>query len=122
MSADYFLDTNVLVYSFDDREPTKRDTAQKLIAQALRQGCGVISWQVVQEFLNVALHKWEVPMTTGDATAYLSGTRAGRELSTFGTPPSSPMALENPYPPLRRGPGMNHPDYFSPSARCGGPL
>ena len=74
MSADYFLDTNVLVYSFDDREPTKRDTAQKLIAKALRQGCGVISWQVVQEFLNVALHKWEVPMTTGDATAYLSGT------------------------------------------------
>lgn len=74
MSADYFLDTNVFVYPFDDGEPTKRDTAQKPIAKALRQGCGVIIWQVVQEFLNVALHKWEVPMTTGDATAYLSGT------------------------------------------------
>lgn len=74
MSVDYFLDTNILVYSFDDRAPIKRDIARKLIAQALRLGCGVISWQVVQEFLNVALHKWEVPMTVSEANEYLSGT------------------------------------------------
>ena len=74
MRAEYFLDTNILVYSFDDRAPTKRDIAQTLIAQALRLGRGVVSWQVVQEFLNVARHKWEEPMTTGDANEYLSGT------------------------------------------------
>jgi predicted nucleic acid-binding protein len=74
MSADYFLDTNVLVYSFDDSAPAKRDIAQGLIATALRQGCGVVSWQVVQEFLNVALHKWEEPMNAGDAGEYMSGT------------------------------------------------
>lgn len=74
MSVDYFLDTNVLISSFDDRVPAKRDIAQRLIATALRQGCGVISWQVVQEFLNVALHKWEEPMNAGDAAEYLSGT------------------------------------------------
>lgn len=62
MSADYFLDTNVLVYSFDENAPAKQDAARQLIAGALRQGCGVISWQVVQEFLNVVLHKWEKPM------------------------------------------------------------
>lgn len=74
MSADYFLDTNVLVYSFDDNAPAKRDAARKLIATALRQGCGVVSWQVVQEFLNVALHKWEEPMGSEDANEYLNGT------------------------------------------------
>lgn len=74
MSADYFLDTNVLIYSFDDNEPAKRDTARKLIAVALRQGSGVISWQVVQEFMNVALHKWEKPMSVEDANEYLNGT------------------------------------------------
>lgn len=74
MSVEYFLDTNVLVYSFDDDEPEKRDIARDLIATALRNGSGAISWQVVQEFLNVALHKWEVPMSAEDANDYLSGT------------------------------------------------
>ena len=74
MSADYFLDTNVLVYSFDDNEPIKRDAARKLIAAALRRGSGVVSWQVVQEFLNVARHKWEKPMSAEDAHEYLNGT------------------------------------------------
>lgn len=74
MSADYFLDTNVLVYSFDENAPAKQDAARQLIAGALRQGCGVISWQVVQEFLNVALHKWEKPMGVEDVNEYLNGT------------------------------------------------
>lgn len=73
MSADYFLDTNVLVYSFDENAPAKRDAARKLIAGALRRGLGSISWQVVQEFLNVALYKWEKPMSIEDANGYLSG-------------------------------------------------
>lgn len=74
MNADCFLDTNVLVYCFDENEPEKREIARKLIATALRNGRGVISWQVVQEFLNVAMHKWESPMTAGDANEYLSTT------------------------------------------------
>ncbi len=74
MSVDYFLDTNVLIYSFDTSAPAKRKKAENLIAAALRQGSGAISWQVVQEFINVALHKWERPMTTADAVEYLSST------------------------------------------------
>jgi predicted nucleic acid-binding protein len=71
MSADFFLDTNILVYSFDDREPAKRDKARELIEQALETRRGAISWQVVQEFLNVALHKWHKPMTPADSREYL---------------------------------------------------
>jgi len=34
MTADVFLDTNVLVYSYDDREPNKRRIARSHIAQS----------------------------------------------------------------------------------------
>lgn len=74
MSVEYFLDTNVLVYSFDETAPAKQERSQALIEVALRSGCGAISWQVVQEFLNVALHKWERPMNPGDAVEYLGTT------------------------------------------------
>ena len=74
MSVDYFLDTNVLVYSFDETVPAKREKSENLIGEALRTGCGAISWQIVQEFLNVALHKWEQPMTSGDAMEYSGST------------------------------------------------
>lgn len=75
MSGRFFLDTNVLVYSFDDTAPAKRDRARALIADAL-EGQGLISYQVVQEFLNVALRKFAQPMTATQATTYLDGVLA----------------------------------------------
>jgi predicted nucleic acid-binding protein len=74
MSAEYFLDTNVLIYSFDASAPTKQARAMALVERALIEGTGVISWQVVQEFLNVALHKWEVTMTYPDTLEFLKTT------------------------------------------------
>lgn len=74
MSVEYFLDTNVLVYSFDETAPAKREKSRELIGAALRTGRGAISWQVVQEFLNVALHRWEQPMDAREAVEYLGAT------------------------------------------------
>lgn len=71
MSVEWFLDTNVIVYSFDESAPEKRERATNLIARSLRDGSGAVSWQVVQEFLNVALHKWAVPMTVEHAQLFL---------------------------------------------------
>lgn len=71
MSAKAFLDTNVLVYTFDRREQAKRRRARELVAAALRDGSGIISFQVVQEFLNVARKKFAVPMSTVDCSLYL---------------------------------------------------
>lgn len=71
MSAEFFLDTNVLVYSFDERAPAKRAKAMELIERALHKREGLVSWQVVQEFLNVALHKWQAPLPPEDAREYL---------------------------------------------------
>ena len=71
MSAKYFLDTNIFVYSFVQSQPEKRERAMALIAEALQSGDGLISTQVIQEFLNVATRKFATPMKTADCQAYL---------------------------------------------------
>lgn len=76
MSAEFFLDTNVFVYSFDEREPGKAGRSRDLIEAALVAGRGCTSWQVVQEFFSVALHKWEKPMAAESAGVYLRQTLA----------------------------------------------
>ena len=72
MSAKHFLDTNIFVYSFDESQPEKRERALNLIAEALQSGDGLISAQVIQEFLNVATRKFTSPMKTADCQAYLT--------------------------------------------------
>ena len=67
----FFLDTNIFVYTFDGREPKKRARAQELVSDALTRGRGVISHQVVQEFLNVATQKFANPLSESDALVYL---------------------------------------------------
>ena len=57
MSADDFLDTNVLVYSVDARFPEKMERARELVGNSLTNGSGCISYQVVQETLNVLTGK-----------------------------------------------------------------
>jgi predicted nucleic acid-binding protein len=71
MPADYFLDTNVFVYSFDATAPKKRARARELIKDALESASGVISSQVAQEFLNVALHRFQRPLTPREGAEYL---------------------------------------------------
>jgi len=68
----YFLDTNIFVYTFDDSTPQKQQIARQLIKHALESQQGIISTQVVQEFLNVAQRKFATPLKTADARLYLS--------------------------------------------------
>ena len=44
-----FVDTNVLLYSIDARDPVKRDAAGKWIAHCWREECGRLSTQVLNE-------------------------------------------------------------------------
>lgn len=71
MPAEFFLDTNVFVYTFDRQEPDKQARARRLVERALGTGDGVVSSQVVQEFLNVALQKFERPLSEEQALRYL---------------------------------------------------
>ena len=57
MSAEHFLDTNILVYMFDETDAGKRRQAEDLVNESLTQGSGCISFQVVQETLNVLIRR-----------------------------------------------------------------
>lgn len=72
MSDRFFLDTNVFVYAFDHSNARKRRKAGELIEKAASSGRGAVSFQVVQEFLNVALRRFESPLTEADAHLYLA--------------------------------------------------
>jgi predicted nucleic acid-binding protein len=72
MNDKSFLDTNIFLYSFDPSAPRKAARASELIRQAHASGNGVISFQVVQEFFNVALRKSARKMPPDDAQRYLS--------------------------------------------------
>lgn len=70
LDGSYFIDTNVLIHTFDSTAPDKQRLAQDIVTHALRTQRGAISSQVVQEFLNAALKKFTVPMSVSDARAY----------------------------------------------------
>jgi len=74
MSARFFLDTNIFVYSFDANSPKKAAQARKLIRSAIETRGGIVSYLVVQEFFNVALRRFARPMSTVDAEQYLATT------------------------------------------------
>ena len=66
-----FLDTNIFVYAFLASEPRKRAKAVQLIEASLGSGLGCISYQVIQEFANVARKKFAVRMSNADCKAFM---------------------------------------------------
>src|SRR5689334_843093 len=71
MNGRFFLDTNIFVYCFDRSAAAKRRRAELLIRQAVATRKGLVSYQVVQEFFNVALRRFAQPMTPAEAEQYL---------------------------------------------------
>ena len=57
MSADAFLDTNIFVYMFDETDDIKRRRAEELVRRGIETATVCISYQVVQETLNVATRR-----------------------------------------------------------------
>jgi predicted nucleic acid-binding protein len=72
MSDRFFLDTNIFVYSATDDDPAKARIATGLIRKAIATHKGVVSYQVVQEFFNLALKRFERRMNFEDRQEYLS--------------------------------------------------
>jgi len=48
-----FFDTNIFVYAFDNSNPVKMATSRELLFKFSSKNSAVISYQVIQEFLNV---------------------------------------------------------------------
>ena len=65
MTGREFLDTNILIYAHDGRDPRKQTCARDLIRRLLRERRGVLSLQVLQEFFAAATRK--LGMSSEDA-------------------------------------------------------
>jgi predicted nucleic acid-binding protein len=72
MTDRFFLDTDIVVYSFDTSAPVKAERARELIREAVATRKGIISFQVVQEFFNVALRRFAQAMSVAEAEQYLA--------------------------------------------------
>lgn len=66
-----FIDSNVFVYLFDETDERKRDAAERIVDSALQTRGASISYQVVQETLNVVTRKLPTPMTAEDARSFM---------------------------------------------------
>lgn len=76
MSARNFLDTNIFIYQLDGTDVRKQAIADGLVRDALRTQDGCISYQVVQECLNVLTTKARIALSSQQAHAYLDAVLA----------------------------------------------
>jgi len=70
MNDRFFLDTNIFAYMFDPAATSKAQASERLIRMGIRTRKGVISYQVVQEFFNLAFRKFRPPMPAAEAYTY----------------------------------------------------
>ena len=71
MNGKYFLDTNIIVYLYDSSEPEKQALSKRLVHEAIRDNTGCVSFQVVQEFMNVAVRKFSTPLSYDECRDFI---------------------------------------------------
>ena len=71
MSAESFIDTNIFVYQLERLDARKADIADGLIENGIETQTACISFQVIQEYINTAIRKAEVPLTEEELRKYL---------------------------------------------------
>ncbi|MGR3173702.1 MAG: PIN domain-containing protein [Candidatus Scalindua sp.] len=72
MSDNYFIDTNIFIYTFSETEKRKKKLAKELISKSLSSENAVISTQVIQEFINVSTQKFKKPLDINDCKKYIN--------------------------------------------------
>lgn len=70
MNADkrHFVDTNVLLYVLDEKNPKKRAACQQWLERLWSDHTGRVSWQVLHEFYVNAVRKLGAPTTVARAS------------------------------------------------------
>lgn len=71
--ADFLVDTNILVYAFDLDEGDKHLRAKEVVARLNESALGVISTQVVGEWLSVAMRKERLGVAGRTRWGWLAG-------------------------------------------------
>ena len=80
MNDRVFFDSNILIYAFGPVEVRKSLLSQRLILEGAASQNAVVSYQVLQEFLNVAFKKFQPPVTVDVAREYLDEIVADLEI------------------------------------------
>lgn len=70
-----FLDTNILVYSFDSTTPDKQRIALSTIERANDTGQLTVSTQVILEFVSAATRKLQVPLSHDEVVKAINDFR-----------------------------------------------
>ncbi len=65
------LDTNILIYAYDQNTPSKQHRAIEVLNRVRDARAGFISAQVLSEFYNVSTRKLKPPLTSTQAVAQL---------------------------------------------------
>src|SRR3989344_808513 len=74
MKDETFIDTNILVYAFDESEKQKWAIAKKIVSDATTgEIVAVVSNQVLAEFFTVVTTKIEEPISTANAKIIVDG-------------------------------------------------
>jgi predicted nucleic acid-binding protein len=76
MSVESFIDTNIFVYQLERIDTRKAEIAERLIEQGIATGSACISFQVVQECLNVVLRKAQIVLGENEMRKYLQSVLA----------------------------------------------
>jgi len=63
MIAQFFIDTNVLLYADDHGAPEKRERAKNLIRETMHDHNGRVSLQVLQEYFSAATRKLKLDVS-----------------------------------------------------------
>lgn len=72
MTDKVFLDTNIIVYSFDRSDTGKNKKAKKLLDRLFINSECKISTQVIQEFCSVAFRKMKPPLAEREVKEFIS--------------------------------------------------
>jgi predicted nucleic acid-binding protein len=98
-----FVDTNILVYSFDVADPKRQKQAQRVLGVLRERGDAGISAQTLAEFAAVALRRLDPPLTSRAVLDALAGF-----VSIFEVVDVSPLVVQE----AVRGVRDHHLSYY----------
>lgn len=65
--AAVLIDTNLLVYLYDQRDPDRQELARRVLSELEATGAGRLGVQALSEFFSVTTRKLSPPLTPGEA-------------------------------------------------------
>lgn len=90
MKYRYLVDTNILIYPLDARDPRKQQQATDLLIKLVQEGRAALPVQALSEFASVALRRLEPPLSPQQV-----GLEVERLMRAFPVLPlTAPVVLE----------------------------